>query len=67
MSYLTWETVLPVVAVALYLLYLRKFKFFLLAEKLTPNLKQKLPRGKCPPSYPNGWYRLCRSNELKVG
>lgn len=31
------------------------------------NIKNKLPRGKCPPSYPFGWYRLCRSNELKTG
>jgi len=31
------------------------------------NIRNKLPRGKCPPSYPNGWYILSRSNLLKSG
>lgn len=63
MSFLSLEIVIPVVFILLYYLYVKKFKFYVLEEKLdTTNLRNKLPRGKCPPSYPNGWYRLCRSN-----
>ena len=27
----------------------------------------KKSRGKCPPFYPNGWFRLCDSHEVKTG
>jgi cholesterol 7-dehydrogenase len=68
MAILSLEIVLPILAVLLYYLYYRKFKFFRIVEELDlNNIRNKLPRGKCPPSYPNGWYRLCRSGELKTG
>ncbi|CAD8187595.1 unnamed protein product [Paramecium pentaurelia] len=68
MSILSYEILLTLIVFALYYLYYRKFKFFTIVEKLEQhNIRNKLPRGKCPPSYPNGWYRLCRSGELKSG
>jgi len=24
-------------------------------------------RGKCPPAFPNGWFRLCNTTDLKKG
>jgi len=67
-EFLFWYC-LPVLTVALYYLYCYKYKFYQWTEKGfdDKNLRNKLPRGKCPPCYPYGWYRLCRSNELKVG
>ncbi|CAK66954.1 unnamed protein product (macronuclear) [Paramecium tetraurelia] len=68
MAILSLEMVLTLTAFLLYYLYYKKFKFFTIVEKLDEkNIKNKLPRGKCPPSYPNGWYRLCRSGELQPG
>lgn len=65
MSILSIEIVIPIIIVILVYLYYRKFKFFIIEETLNENnVRNKLPRGKCPPSYPNGWFRLCRSGEL---
>jgi len=60
--------VLPVALVVIYLLYYRKFSFYTIVQEFdAKNIKNKLARGKCPPSYPNGWYVLSRSNLLKQG
>lgn len=60
--------VFPIVLCALYLLYYRKFAFFKIVQDFDPkNIRNKLARGKCPPSYPNGWYVLSRSNLIKQG
>ena len=61
---ISFEIIFTLVAILLYILYYKKFKFYIIADKLEENIKNKLRRGKCPPSYPNGWYRLCRSNEI---
>jgi cholesterol 7-dehydrogenase len=60
--------VLPLLLLGLYTLYVKKFKFYKLYEKFDSlPIRNKLPRGKCPPVYPWGWYRLCRTNEIKPG
>ncbi|CAK65710.1 unnamed protein product (macronuclear) [Paramecium tetraurelia] len=68
MEYLSLEILLSFCFIALYYLYYKKFRFFVIEEKKKENIiRHKQTRGKCPPSYPNGWYRLCRSTELKIG
>lgn len=67
MAFISYEYVIPILIVLLYFLYYKKFKFYEYIETLEDSIKNKLPRGKCPPSYPNGWYRLCRTSELNVG
>jgi cholesterol 7-dehydrogenase len=58
--------VLPVFVIGGYIFYYRKFAFYQLYDTYVERgFNSKLPRGKTPPAYPNGWYRLCRSNELK--
>jgi cholesterol 7-desaturase len=49
-----------------WLAYYRKYGIYIYRQKdnITP-LKAKTARGKCPPFYPNGWYSLLNSNELK--
>lgn len=60
--------ILPILLALGYYLYYRKFSFFKIHEKMDSyNLRNKLPRGKCPPSYPNGWYMIAKSRDLKVG
>ena len=49
----------------LYFLYLLKFKFYYYYEKMHfSKTRASLIRGTPPPSYPNGWYRLCESKRL---
>jgi hypothetical protein len=55
------------VVVILYLVYRYFFKFYAIVDKMPQGLRNKLRRGKCPPSYPNGWYRLARADELQPG
>ncbi len=49
-----------------YLLYLRKFKFYIYhqVDDITEEKANK-PRGKCPPFFPNGWYSILNGDELK--
>ena len=56
-----------VIIVVLYLVYRYFFKFYAIVDKMPQGLRNKLRRGKCPPSYPNGWYRLARADELQPG
>lgn len=51
----------------LYGIYYSFFSFFRITETPPTGVRTKIRRGKCPPSYPNGWYRLGRSEELKPG
>lgn len=55
-----------ILASILYALYLKKYKFYIFLQKddVSDDLANK-PRGKCPPFYPNGWYTLMNSNDLK--
>lgn len=55
-----------VIGSILYALYLYKYKFYIFLQKddITEERANK-PRGKCPPFYPNGWYSLYNSDELK--
>jgi cholesterol 7-dehydrogenase len=48
-----------------YWAYVRKFKHYIY---LQPDdvVNGTRPRGKCPPFYPNGWYRFLNSDELRV-
>lgn len=53
-------------ALVLYLYYYYKFSFYqFMAKAHTSNGKVK--KGPTMPSFPNGWYRLCNSSDLKKG
>lgn len=68
MEYLdcTSTIVVGVIAIA-YFVYWKYYSFYKIEDPLPQGLRNKLRRGKCPPSYPNGWYRIGRSDELKPG
>lgn len=51
--------------VFIYWLYYRKFRRFLFNQVDTIKDGSR-PRGKCPPFFPNGWFSLCNSVDLKV-
>ncbi len=57
---------LPILALLIYWLYVRKFKVYKWSQEFDPNLLKSRPRGQCPPFFPNGWYRICNSEDLKV-
>lgn len=58
--------VAPLFFLILYILYYRKYAFYQVQdEEPEIGIGTKVPRGKTPPPYPNGWYRLCRSGEIK--
>ena len=57
-----YPTVLIIFA---YILYVRKFKIYKCFQDFDNNLLISRPRGKCPPFFPNGWFRLFNSDELK--
>ena len=65
-SYYFW----PIVALVAYWLYahcyVKKFKNFKYFQCFDKNHKSFRPRGKCPPFFPNGWFRLINSEDLKV-
>ena len=63
MSFYFW---VGIIALAYYL-YWRTFSFFSIVDPKPDGIRNKLKRGKCPPSYPNGWFRLSRSDELMKG
>ena len=56
---------LPTAGLFLYLLYLRKFRIYNFNHRNEIKNSTR-PRGKCPPFFPNGWYRIMNSCELKV-
>ena len=56
---------LTFVALFLYYLYRRKYKHYVFLQKNKSSEGTKF-RGKCPPCYPNGWYRIMNSEELIV-
>lgn len=58
-------TSLILVAVALYYLYLRKYRTYKYQQvDDIKDLDANRPRGKCPPFFPNGWYSLMNTDEL---
>ncbi|CAF1385201.1 unnamed protein product [Rotaria sordida] len=59
-------TIILIILPVLYYIYYRKFRIFIYdqPEKVT---KGKTIRGKCPPSYPNGWFWLIDSCNLARG
>lgn len=50
-----------------YLLYYQKYRFYRFKQSEQGHGNPKIARGRCPPFFPNGWYRLMASNELKPG
>ncbi|CAF0924090.1 unnamed protein product [Adineta steineri] len=60
-----WTAVFIMLTI-LYFIYYRKFRIFIYdqPEKVT---KGNIRRGKCPPSYPNGWFWLIDSYNLAQG
>lgn len=48
-----------------YLVYYKKYRRYVYLQDDDVKNPSK-PRGKCPPFFPNGWYRLLNSDELKV-
>ncbi|CAF0981086.1 unnamed protein product [Rotaria sordida] len=63
---LTTTTVLFIIIPLLYLIYYRKFRYFIFDQR-TKVTKGKTSRGKCPPSFPNGWFWIINSCDLKPG
>lgn len=59
--------VYTLLVLAVYAVYLRKFRHYVYrqVDDVTPE-KAVRPRGKCPPFFANGWYRVLNSNELGV-
>ena len=59
--------VLTLIAIILYRLYYRKYRNYIYEQKerVREAYKTSRPRGKCPPFFPNGWYRLLNSDELQ--
>jgi cholesterol 7-dehydrogenase len=57
--------VILLLAVALYYVYYTKFRCYIHRQENNVNNSNK-PRGKCPPFFPNGWYRLLNSHELQI-
>ena len=53
------------VFILLYWLYYRKYRDYIFLQHNDIKNSSK-PRGKCPAFFPNGWFRLCNSDELKI-
>ena len=51
--------------ILLYGIYYFKYSFF--TYTFTPENPGTIYRGKTPPAFPNGWYVVCKSDELKKG
>ena len=56
--------IIPLLIVT-YLIYYKKYRFYKFVQSDQGHGDPKLPRGACPPYFPNGWYRLMLSNDLK--
>jgi cholesterol 7-desaturase len=60
--------VLPSIFILLTFLYYRTFGFYVYVEKLqTDKARAHRRRGNPPPSYPNGWFRIESTRNLKAG
>jgi cholesterol 7-dehydrogenase len=57
--------VLTVVLLAIYSLYYKKYRHYVF-HQVDDVVEKKRPRGKCPPFFPNGWYRLLNTDELPI-
>lgn len=67
-SYHFYGAILLVLMLLYKVLYLNNYKFYKPEEKLSWDLRRaNAKRGNPPPSYPNGWFRVCASDELKRG
>ena len=59
-------TGLFLVGSVLYGLYYKKCRYFTFIQKDDiPESKANTPRGKCPPFFPNGWFSIMNSCDLK--
>lgn len=57
---------LPIILVVIYLLYYKKFSFYIWRQSKTTT-KGKRNIGKTIPAFPNGWFIIMSSSELKPG
>jgi cholesterol 7-desaturase len=58
--------IVPILIIFIYWLYVRKFKIYKCFQEFDPKMLESRPRGQCPPFFPNGWFRICNSEDLKV-
>jgi cholesterol 7-dehydrogenase len=54
-----------IIGILLYYFYCRKYKKYIYLQKNDSSNGTK-SRGKCPPAFPNGWYRIMNSEELTI-
>ena len=66
LNWITSDYMLLIFVFFIYMLYVRKFKHYKYLPQVDKDYKSLRPRGKCPPFYPNGWYKLLNSDELGV-
>ncbi|CAF0772677.1 unnamed protein product [Adineta steineri] len=59
-------TILCVIVPLIYIIYYRIFRYFIFDQRKKVT-KGKTSRGKCPPFFPNGWYWIINSCDLKPG
>lgn len=53
--------------ILVYLIYYSKYRFYKFIQSDQGHGDPKQARGACPPYFPNGWYRLWLSADLKPG
>ena len=58
--------VTTLVGLVVYALYVRKYRHYVYEQRNDIGEEGGRVRGKCPPFFPNGWYRVLNSNELRV-
>ncbi|CAF1666405.1 unnamed protein product, partial [Rotaria magnacalcarata] len=63
---LTTTTLLLTVIPIFYFIYRRIFRYFIFDQRAKVT-KGKVSRGKCPPFFPNGWFWIINSCDLKMG
>jgi cholesterol 7-dehydrogenase len=57
---------LSILILFIYWFYVSKLKVYKWSQQFDPKLLKSRPRGQCPPFFPNGWFRICNSDDLKV-
>mmetsp|Transcript_16268 Transcript_16268/g.16197 ORF Transcript_16268/g.16197 Transcript_16268/m.16197 type:complete len:265 (+) Transcript_16268:1-795(+) len=65
-SLFTTNNIIFTVIILLYILYYRKYRYYKFEQKL-PFTKGRRLMGKTLPAFPNGWFIVARSSELKKG
>ncbi len=65
-SFENYNVLMTIALLCCYCLYFKKYRHYIYRQKENQKEYNKKSKGKCPPFFPNGWYKILDSQDLKI-